>query len=78
MIRVAENREPGVTLAQKTKDSGVHVGTLYKWIRQANIESGERPGETNSESAKWHALRKHNRLLEQENEVLRRADAFQP
>lgn len=46
VIRVAENRDPDVTLAQIAKDFGVHVGTLDKWMRQARIEAGERLGET--------------------------------
>ncbi len=44
VIRVAENRDPDVTLAQIAKDFGVHVGTLDKWMRQARIAAGEQPG----------------------------------
>lgn len=76
VIRVAENRDPDVTLAQIAKDFGVHVGTLDKWMRQARIEAGEQPGETKQESAELRELRKRNRLLEQEVEVLRRATAY--
>lgn len=76
VIRVAQNRDPDVTLAQIAKDFGVHVGTLDKWMRQARVEAGEQPGETKSESAELRELRKRNRLLEQENEVLRRAAAY--
>ena len=76
VVRVARSREDGVTLAQIAKDFGVHVGTLDKWMRQARIEAGEQPGQTSSESAEVRELRKRNRLLEQENEVLRRATAY--
>jgi transposase-like protein len=76
VIRVAESRDPNVTLAQIAKDFGVHVGTLDKWLRQARIEGGKQPGATKSESAELRELRKRNRLLEQENEVLRRAAAY--
>lgn len=76
VVRVAQNRDPDVTLAQIAKDFGVHVGTLDKWMRQARIEAGEQPGQTSSESAELRELRKRNRLLEQENEVLRRAAAY--
>ncbi len=76
VIRVAENRDPDVTLAQIAKDFGVHIGTLDKWMRQARIEAGEQPGETKQESAELRELRKRNRLLEQEVEVLRRATAY--
>lgn len=76
VIRVAQNRDPDVTLAQIATDFGVHVGTLDKWMRQARIEAGEQSGEMKPESAELRELRKRNRLLEQENEVLRRAAAY--
>ena len=76
VIRVAMEREPDVTLVQIAKDFGIHVGTLDKWLRQARIEAGEQEGTTRSESAELRELRKRNRLLEQENEVLRRATAY--
>ena len=76
VVRVARSREDGVTLAQIAKDFGVHVGTLDKWMRQARIEAGEQPGETKQDSAELRELRKRNRLLEQEVEVLRRATAY--
>lgn len=76
VIRVAENRDSDVTLAQVAKDFGVHVGTLDKWLRQARIEGSKLPGATKPESAELRELRKRNRLLEQENEVLRRAAAY--
>jgi transposase-like protein len=50
--------------------------TLSKWLRQAAIEDGDRPGVTAVESAELRAANKRIRLLEQENEVLRRAAAY--
>ncbi|UBI07644.1 transposase [Corynebacterium falsenii] len=68
--------EDGVTLAQICKDFGVHAMTLHKWLRQADIEDGNRPGKTQEDSAKLRELRRRIRLLEQENEVLRRAATY--
>ena len=76
VIRVAESRDPEVTLAQIAKDFGVHEMTLHKWIRQADIDDGNRPGKTREDSTELRELRRRNRLLEQENEVLRRAAAY--
>ena len=50
--------------------------TLHKWIRQADIDDGSRPGKTSEESADLRDARKRIRLLEQEGEVLRRAAVY--
>ncbi|MBU8814224.1 IS3 family transposase [Mycolicibacterium goodii] len=76
VVRVARNREDGVTIEQVATDFGVHPMTLQKWLRQADIDEGAKPGKTTSESSELRDLRRRNRLLEQENEVLRRAAAY--
>ncbi|WP_229565184.1 IS3 family transposase [Kocuria rhizophila] len=76
VVRVARSREDGVTIAQIAKDFGVHEMTLHKWIRQADIDHGNRPGKSREESSELRDARKRIRLLEQENEVLRRAAAY--
>ena len=76
VVRVARVREPGVTIEQIARDFGVHPMTLSKWIRQADIDDGVRPGRSTSESAELRAANRRIRLLEQENEVLRRAAAY--
>ena len=72
----AENPDKEITIAQIAKDFGVHEMTLHKWIRQADIDDGNRPGRTREESTELREARKQIRLLEQENEVLRRAAAY--
>ena len=76
VVRVARQREDGVTLDQIAADFGIHPMTLSKWMRQADIDEGNRPGTSSDESAELRELRRRNRLLEQENEVLRRAAAY--
>ena len=76
VVRVARQRESGVTLEQIAADFGIHPMTLSKWLRQADIDDGSTPGKTTGESAELRELRRRNRLLEQENEVLRRAAAY--
>jgi transposase len=76
VVKVAVNRPDGTTLEQVATDFGIHPMTLSKWIRQRRIDSGARPGVTTTESAENRELRKRVRLLEQENEVLRRATAY--
>ncbi len=74
VVAVARKREaPFFRIA---KDFGVSEATLHNWLKKADIEDGNRPGATKEESAELRELKKHNRLLEQENEVLCRAAAY--
>ena len=76
VVRVARNREPGVELSQIAKDFGIHFTTLYSWMKKADIEDGRRPGLAEDERRELREAKKRIRLLEQENEVLRRAAAY--
>jgi transposase len=76
VVRVARNRDDGVTIEQIAADFGVHPITLTKWMRQADVDEGTKPGKNTSDSGELRELRRRNRLLEQENEVLRRAAAY--
>ena len=76
VVAVAQRREPGVTIREIADDFGISETCLQNWLRQADVEAGRKPGVTSPESAEPRELRKRNRLLEQENEVLRRAAAY--
>jgi transposase len=76
VVRVARNRDPGVTLERIANDFGIHPMTLSKWLRQAAIEDGDKPGVTTAENSELRAAKRRIKLLEQENEVLRRATAY--
>ena len=76
VVRVARSRQDGVTIALIARDFGVHEMTSHEWIRQADVDDGIRPGKTREDSTELRDLRRRNRLLEQENEVLRRAAAY--
>lgn len=76
VVRVARGREPGVTIEQVARDFGVHPMTLQKWLREVAVDEGVKPGTSRSDNVENRELRKRIRLLEQENEVLRRAAAY--
>jgi transposase-like protein len=73
---VAVARRHEAPLSQIAKDFGISDATLHNWLKRAEIEDGVRPGVTTAEAAENRELKKRNRLLEQENEILRRAAAF--
>ena len=63
--------------AQIAKDFGISDATLHNWLKRADIEDGVRPGMTDARRRpRLRELKKRNRLLEQENEILRRAAAY--
>lgn len=76
VVRVARGRDADTTLAQIAKDFGVSETCVQNWLRKADVEDGSRPGVTADEARETRELKKRVRLLEQENEVLRRAAAY--
>jgi transposase len=69
-------RKGEAPLSQIAKDFGISGSCLHRWLKLAGVDDGVRPGVTSSESAGLRELRKRNKALEQENEILRRAAAF--
>ena len=76
VVRVARSREPGQTLKQVAADFGISESCLTNWLSAADREDGIRPGPTAGELAELREAKRRIRLLEQENEVLRRAAAY--
>ena len=74
VIAVASRKE--APLRQIAKDFGISETCLHRWMKRAEIEDGLREGLTLAEEAEIRELKKRNRLLEQENEVLRRAAIY--
>ncbi len=73
---VAVARQGHVPLTQIAKDFGISEGCLHNWMKKADVQDGSRAGLTEQQSTQVRELKKRNRLLEQENEVLRRAAAY--
>jgi transposase len=74
VVAVARRRE--APASQVAKDFGISQSCLSRWVRRAEIEDGQREGLTLAEEAEIRTLKKRNRLLEQENEILRRAAIY--
>ena len=74
VVELARLREK--PLAQLAKDLSVSGQTLHNWVKQTDIDEGRRAGLTTEERAELVRLRRANRVLEMENEILKRAAAF--
>ena len=65
-----------MTIEQIAEDFGVHTMTLQKGLQRAAVDEGAKPGQSRTEGVELREARKRIRLLEQENEILRRAAAY--
>ena len=50
--------------------------TVRKWVRQAQVDGGSRPGATTEESAELKRLKRENAELRRANSILKTASAF--
>ena len=76
VVNVARSREPGQSIKQIAADFGIAESCLRNWMQRADVEDGLKPGTTAADNAELREAKKRIRLLEQENEVLRRAAAY--
>jgi transposase len=64
------------TIGQVARDFDLTETAVRAWVTQAETDSGERPGLTSGERAELARLRRENRSLREDVEVLKRATAF--
>ena len=55
---------------------GYGVESVRSWVKQAEIDDGDRPGVSTSEAVRLRELEQENRELRRANEILRRAATF--
>lgn len=66
----------GRPVGQVAKELGVSATGLQRWVSQARVDGGERPGTTTDDRAELARLRRENRRLEMELEIVKRAAAY--
>ncbi len=62
--------------SQIARDLGISVWTLRNWIKRAEIDAGEREGLSSDEREELRRLKRENRILREEREILKKAAAF--
>jgi transposase len=73
-VELARLRERPI--AHIAEELGISDATLHSWLKQADIDEGQREGLTTEERAELVRLRRANRTLAMENEILKRAAAY--
>ena len=66
----------GVSIKEAAGDLGVSEQTLRNWVRQGDVDAGRAEGLTTDEREELRRLRRENRRLAQEREILKAAAAF--
>ena len=73
---VALCRSRDKSIGQICRDLDLTETVVRRWVAQAEIDSGQREGLTTAERAELAQLRKENRVLREERDILRRATVF--
>ena len=63
-------------LSAIARDLGVSIPSLRHWVQQHEIDVGQREGLTTAEREELGRLRRENRILREEREILKKAAAF--
>jgi transposase len=73
---VALCRNSGKSMAEVARDLDLTESSVRRWVSQAEIDAGRREGLTTDERAELSRLRRENRVLREERDILKRATAF--
>ena len=73
---VEQCRRGDRSIGQVAKDFELTETAVREWVKQADIDDGARPGLTSAEREELAQLRRENRRLREDVEVLKRATAF--
>jgi len=64
------------TIPQLAKELGVSPQSLRNWSTQLNVDEGKAEGLSTAEREELRRLRRENRVLAEEREILKKAAAF--
>jgi transposase len=69
-------KQPGHSLREVARDLDISYESLRRWVIQAEVDADETEGLSSDERAELTRLRRENRTLRTEREILKKAAAF--
>ena len=69
-------RTSGRSVPQLASELGCSPQSLRNWARQLDVDEGKAPGLTSEEREELRRLRRENRILAEERDILKKAAAF--
>jgi transposase-like protein len=74
--RALDRVAAGEPVAKVARELSISESGLRRWMERDDIDAGRKEGLTSAEQRELVELRRRNRVLEMENEILKRASAY--
>src|SRR5215207_9280537 len=71
-VRLVKSSDEKYTISKIARDLDVATETLRKWVKQAEIDAGDKEGLTTEEKEELRRLRREVKVLREEREILKK------